>query len=339
LFYIDLDNGPVTATIFDSDDAVIDTVTISPGDPGTGNGQSTEFFLSGEGITSLLVDAPEGDGVGYALDFVSFTRPCEGDACGQQITLSQESAPGAGDFDSNTLGTLLPFPTTISPAEFYAYNVPEGDSWNGSALTPVADRSHLLMGQTLDGLTLFVVHDRAVPNDPDGGRAETIVEIVNDPDGAERTVEDDPAQGDVFIGEPGDATFTATQQWDTCCTDGYAITGLDDLSTTFMQFADTDDNASTPAIDGLSEWVAYSADGETIALAFEEGRRIRLKIGSSVGCPEDIANRDNTVNVADLLALLSVWGPCADCPADFNNSGAVDVADLLQLHAAWGPCS
>jgi len=55
-------------------------------------------------------------------------------------------------------------------------------------------------------------------------------------------------------------------------------------------------------------------------------------------CPADF-NADGTVNVADLLTLIAVWGPCAnDCPEDLDGNGSVEVADLLTLIAAWGAC-
>ena len=42
------------------------------------------------------------------------------------------------------------------------------------------------------------------------------------------------------------------------------------------------------------------------------------------------------VDFADLLALLSAWGPCqGPCPADFNDDGVVDFDDLLLLLAFW----
>ena len=47
---------------------------------------------------------------------------------------------------------------------------------------------------------------------------------------------------------------------------------------------------------------------------------------------------DGMVGVADLLALLGVWGPCPGCPEDLNGDTVVDVADLLLLLSAWGPC-
>jgi hypothetical protein len=52
--------------------------------------------------------------------------------------------------------------------------------------------------------------------------------------------------------------------------------------------------------------------------------------------PGDV-NQDGVVDTADLLALLSKWGPArpAGWDADFNGDGAVDTADLLTLLAHW----
>jgi hypothetical protein len=59
---------------------------------------------------------------------------------------------------------------------------------------------------------------------------------------------------------------------------------------------------------------------------------------SGQAIPGDV-NGDGVVDTADLLALLAVWGPCpdppADCPADFDGDGEVDSADLLTLLANW----
>jgi hypothetical protein len=70
------------------------------------------------------------------------------------------------------------------------------------------------------------------------------------------------------------------------------------------------------------------------------------------GIPGDL-NGDGVVDEADLLILLSEWGPCAEvpagagvppaepraqgsCPADLNGDGVVDVLDLLILLDSWG---
>lgn len=55
--------------------------------------------------------------------------------------------------------------------------------------------------------------------------------------------------------------------------------------------------------------------------------------------PQGDLNGDGVVDVADLLILLSQWGPCprdAGCTADLNDDGTVDVADMLILLANWG---
>jgi len=64
-------------------------------------------------------------------------------------------------------------------------------------------------------------------------------------------------------------------------------------------------------------------------------------------CPADCAGAegpDGIVNVTDLLALLSAWGPvsglqalCDIEPASARN-GEIDVSDLLALLAGWGIC-
>jgi len=66
--------------------------------------------------------------------------------------------------------------------------------------------------------------------------------------------------------------------------------------------------------------------------------RIAAWRGCPVGTSGDL-NGDNSVDGADLLILLSAWGPCADpddCPGDLNSDGMVDGADLLILLSNWG---
>ncbi|MCI0365054.1 MAG: hypothetical protein L0219_14345 [Phycisphaerales bacterium] len=51
-------------------------------------------------------------------------------------------------------------------------------------------------------------------------------------------------------------------------------------------------------------------------------------------------NGDGDVNVEDLLAIISAWGPCPpifppDCPPDLNGDVIVNVADLLLVISNW----
>lgn len=59
--------------------------------------------------------------------------------------------------------------------------------------------------------------------------------------------------------------------------------------------------------------------------------------GCTNDCPADL-NDDGTVGTADLLVLLSAWGPNPGHPADLDGSGEVGTADLLILFFNWGTC-
>lgn len=59
-------------------------------------------------------------------------------------------------------------------------------------------------------------------------------------------------------------------------------------------------------------------------------------------CVGDV-NLDGSVGVADLLAVIAAWGPCATCPStpcatDINGDCTIGVADLLAVIANWGTC-
>ena len=54
-------------------------------------------------------------------------------------------------------------------------------------------------------------------------------------------------------------------------------------------------------------------------------------------CPTDLDGDGNT-GTADLLDLLSAWGPNPGHPADFNGDGVVATGDLLELLINWGLC-
>ncbi|MCI0364610.1 MAG: dockerin type I domain-containing protein [Phycisphaerales bacterium] len=63
---------------------------------------------------------------------------------------------------------------------------------------------------------------------------------------------------------------------------------------------------------------------------------LRLDVGQETPCPADVVV-DGTVNITDLLAVISAWGSPGG-PADVNGDNTVNITDLLLVIAAWGPC-
>ena len=66
---------------------------------------------------------------------------------------------------------------------------------------------------------------------------------------------------------------------------------------------------------------------------------------SQPACAGD-TNCDDTINVNDLLAVITTWGPCPGCPgltcagdvAPIGGDCSIDVNDLLQVITTWGAC-
>lgn len=56
-----------------------------------------------------------------------------------------------------------------------------------------------------------------------------------------------------------------------------------------------------------------------------------------ITCAGDLTG-DNLINVQDLLAMLTAWGPNPGHAADLNGDDTVDVADLIELLSLWGSC-
>ena len=100
----------------------------------------------------------------------------------------------------------------------------------------------------------------------------------------------------------------------------------------------------------------FMTSGETFLSGGEDGRRMNFNdagqlafrviftdfsggiLVSSFSAPGDL-DGDGTVGILDLLALLAVWGPCADCEncaADLDGDCTVGVKDLLILLGNWG---
>ncbi len=93
------------------------------------------------------------------------------------------------------------------------------------------------------------------------------------------------------------------------------------------------DFGSSP--EAIVDFAIDPGTGDVCLLTMFGGKAYRLHSLVRAG---DV-NRNGTVNVADLLAVISAWGPCPNpvtCPADLNVSGQVDVADLLEVISNWG---
>ena len=55
----------------------------------------------------------------------------------------------------------------------------------------------------------------------------------------------------------------------------------------------------------------------------------------AITLPADVTG-DGTVDVLDLLEVLSAWGVCTGCPQDITGDDIVDVLDLLAVLGSWG---
>lgn len=193
-------------------------------------------------------------------------------SAGPLVRVSQESAPGAGDFDANILGFITPFSTGGTAVQFYGYNTTRSVSYSNNISAFAINRSHLFLVNGSDGLSLFVVHDRPLHGtggNNGGGTANTRYDLVNDT--ASILVRDDPGDGYPLTGPN---VFTASHNWVNPNTDGLVIGSLDGNFTMFAQFT------ATPT--GLNSWQALSDGSSAIPLDLVTGRRVRLDFAPEV---------------------------------------------------------
>jgi hypothetical protein len=286
------------------------------------SGQSAVFAPSSDTVLRLLVED--------AVESAAMTTPVPLTVQPVIYEVSQESAPGAGDFA--LLGTIVPYESTETAAGYYGWT--SGTTpFSGPAPRLTDNRSHLFLVKGADGLALYVVHDDGAG--AAGGRAETQVDL--DCDAAEFMVRDDAAgdPSDIFNVLNDGTRFQMRNVWVGARTDGYTIGVLDCGWTAELVF--TDLFGGDPTISGLDSWVAFSNAGEETSLVLEENRRVR--ISARIGCPADL-DGSGSVGFTDLTLLLGNWGPCAgSCPEDLDCDGTVGFGDLTTLLGNWGPCS
>ena len=267
------DKEEVLIELFDDLGLLTSALRIA-GDPGTGDGVGTLVQLevpAGGAATIARVTTADPDGtVDFALDSVTLTRPAP-NGCGQLVRVSQESAPGAADFDEHVLGVVHPFASGASAASLYAYDYPWKESYNGGLLTLVDGRSNLFLVDSDEGLLLFVVHDR--PGDGSGGQARVRVDVDDFLAAPDVLVGDDP--GDSYTVNPTNGVAVGVWSWMGCCTDGMVVGPLDGPWSATVEFEST--------LNGLDTWIAAGAGDPEIELALAVDRRVRLELLAAPG--------------------------------------------------------
>jgi len=183
-----------------------------------------------------------------------------------EIRVSQETSPGAGNFDSNILGYVSALNTDGTAAEFYMYG-DAGPNYGNSVPKITANTSHLFFVNGSDGLALFVVHNTSNRAEAsNGGSAETQFDLSG---GTAHILLSDDA-GEATENEDG-TTFTGSHGWASENTDGMVIGSLPVGFTIIGQFT------SPPS--GLdSGWEVISSDSSTIPLHLVPGQRVRLDV-------------------------------------------------------------
>lgn len=89
---------------------------------------------------------------------------------------------------------------------------------------------------------------------------------------------------------------------------------------------------------GYSDVVIYREPGTDVPWYGGDSQGVEASESPVETCGSDI-NCDGSVDVTDLLAVISAWGDCEEdavCAEDVNGDGTVDVTDLLSVISDWG---
>jgi glucose/arabinose dehydrogenase len=135
-----------------------------------------------------------------------------------------------------------------------------------------------------------------------------------------------PLHGTYFYGD-----FVTSRTW-SFVFDGENVTQFQERTS---ELSPSEDGFTVSSIASFGE----DANGEVYIIdrcSTTCGEVFRI-IATSLPCPWDL-DGSGSVGTADLLDLLSAWGPNAGHPADFDGDGSVATADLLKLLSMWGPC-
>ena len=83
---------------------------------------------------------------------------------------------------------------------------------------------------------------------------------------------------------------------------------------------------------GFVNSVSFSPDGKTLASAGSDGKILLW----SVGWPAADVNRDDKVNILDLVFIAGEVGRVGETDADVNGDGIVNIQDLVLVAGAFG---
>lgn len=333
-----------------------------PAGPGT-------FYPNITPISHVVFECPScvEPTLGFALCELTLIREPQEPLAAPFIRVGQESSPGAADFDNQVVGVLRPSssPVGVAPkvGDFYFYgNHYNAESFGGmmsvdpaQPMSGVPGQSSLVFLDAAEGLSLAVIHDRTEagpangclsdpPTDDIGGHAEMYLKFA----GIIGTLSDTVLDGesdDAFVLSEEDLSFTAMNNWDYLDTDGFAISGLDGDWNCLVEFTELED-AGTPAISGLTSWVALTTDGTPIELALAADRRVQFtKINQciAVSSPVDVASCSgglvtiaaNAVTTDSGGAIAYEWrkdgAPLTDGPTGHGSTILGTMTENLQI--------
>ena len=190
------------------------------------------------------------------------------------IRVSQESSPGAGDFDRNILGFVKALQSDGNAASFYRYYL-RGVNYGNDDPQLTSNTSHVFFVNAADGLALFFVNNTTGSTEGDGGTAATRWDLSGGT--AAVLLQDD--EGEVTTSHGG-TVFTTFFSWAQSNTDGMVVGALPVGCTLLGQFT-----APPSGLEG--GWEVISEDGAIIRVELEVGRRVRLDVALHVNVRQD----------------------------------------------------
>ncbi|MBT4529561.1 MAG: hypothetical protein HOC27_00005, partial [Phycisphaerae bacterium] len=247
---------------------------------------------------------------------------------------------GSGIHHPEAAEKRISFPDTVQASgEYWDVNWGEGRTAPGSSGSPLYDGNHRVIGQLCCGSSycpndLNDYYGRSLNLSWSGGNANSLSSWL-DPAGTDAQAIDTLVPGGG--GDPEGACCVGTS-----CTYGTEA-NCNAIGGTYQGDYVSCSTSPCAAVVGaccfgtscfeVSEAQCASSGGAWIGDNTTCGTDT---CGSPSTCEADI-DGDGSVDVSDVLVMVSVWGT-NDADADINGDGTVSVADLLIVIDSWGPC-